>query len=98
MPNPAELSSSAVGIPAPELRKDEVHEDATARGQEIKCIVPSLGKEWTSDPLRWKVDVTPDGFFYPKRGDEAVLAYPIDAPPYIDEWWPDSEASPDVPL
>lgn len=98
MPNPAELSSSAVGIPAPELRKGEVHEDATAPGQKIKCIVPSLGREWTSDLLRWKAVVTPAGFFFPKRGDEAVLAYPIDAPSYIAEWWPDDEASPDVPL
>jgi hypothetical protein len=96
--NPSELTPSAVGIPAPELRAGIVHEDATAPGQKIKCILPNFGKQWTSDPLKWSPFVTPAGFFYPKHGNEAVVAYPPDAPPYIAEWWPADDTSPDVPL
>jgi hypothetical protein len=98
MPNPAKLSPSAVSLPAPELRAAILHEDASKRGDKVRCIVKRLGGRWTSDPLRWKPWVWPDGFYYPKQGDECSLAYPSDGPPYIAEWWPSDDAEPDAPL
>lgn len=98
MPSPAELGPRVIGSSAPPLREAVVHEDATEPGQEIKCIVPSFGREWTSDPLQWNPVVKPAGFFYPKKDDRAVIGYPTDGPPFVAQWWPSDSASPDVPL
>jgi hypothetical protein len=95
MSNPAMLVNSRVPRPSPELRSGKILDDATAPGQEIRCTIPSKDTTAGTDPMRWRPYVTPDGFFYPKRGDDALIALPPDGPPWIVEWAPAPDAVPD---
>jgi hypothetical protein len=98
MPNPAELAPSAVRIPDPELREATILEGATEPGQRICCVETRHSPLLKTDPMTWKVDVVPGvGYFYPKKGDRAVIAKASDGSPFILEWWP-SATEPDAPL
>lgn len=97
MPDPSLLTPSAVDKALPELHDAIVNEDASAPGQEVICVIPEYDPLMARDPMPWTPVVTPDGFFYPKRGDRAVLGYPVDGDPVILEWWPKA-TEPDVPL
>lgn len=90
MADPRLLGAGAVDVPPPELHDAEISEDATAPDQEVKCVVPSLDLLLATDPMPWRAHFTADGFFYPKKGDRAVLGYPVDGPPVILEWWPNA--------
>jgi hypothetical protein len=94
MPDPRQLGPGAVDIPPPELHDAQVAEDAIAPGEEIRCVVESLDPLLATDPMPWTPYVSPDGFFYPKKGDRAVLGFPVDGPPVIVAWWPQA-AEPD---
>lgn len=96
MGNLADLHAPhAVDIPPPELHEAILGEDATAPGQEVKCVVPSFDPLKATDPMLWTPYVTGAGVFYPKRGDRAILGYPPDGPPVILAWWPKA-TTPDV--
>jgi hypothetical protein len=98
MPDPRVLTPSAVDIPAPELREAIVNEDATALGQEVKCVVPSHADHLTTDPLPWSPVTTAEGEFWPKKGDRAQVAFPPDGPPVIHWWAPSGGATADRPI
>jgi hypothetical protein len=89
-PNPAELAPSAVHIPDAELREAIVLDSTSELGTEIRCTIASLDPLLATDPMPWSPYVTPAGFFYPKKGDRAVLGFPPDGPPVILEWWPNA--------
>lgn len=97
MPNPAELSPSAVTIPEAELHEAVVLDDAMEPGREVRCTRDSLDHLLADDPMPWAPYVTPDGFFYPKEGDRAVLGFPVDGDPVILQWWPNA-TEPDQPF
>jgi hypothetical protein len=94
MASPAQLSPSAVTIPPPELHEATILDNATALGEEVRCVIPSLDPLLATDPMPWPVVTTSEGSFYPKKGERAQLAYPIDGPPVI-HWWEPGERSPD---
>jgi hypothetical protein len=97
MGRPADLTAAAVTQAPPELRSGKVLDDALAEGQEVRCTIPSLDPLLATDPMVWCPYVGAAGIFYPKRGDRALIAQPLDGPPAIVQWWPAAEASPDVP-
>jgi hypothetical protein len=95
MPDPSLLGPGAVTIPPRELRHAEILDDATADGEEVRCVVPSRSTLLAEDPAPWMPYVRATGLFFPKKGDRALLAYPPDGPPVIVAWWPQAD-SPDV--
>jgi hypothetical protein len=95
MPEPRDLTASAVDVPGPVLHEATVLDDATEPGQEVRCVVPSFSEQLSEDPMPWMPYVTAAGVFYPKKGDRAVLGDPDAGPPVILAWWPDA-AEPDV--
>jgi hypothetical protein len=98
MSDPALLHPSSVDIPAPEGHEATVLDNATTRGEEVRCIVPSLDKGLASDPMEWMPYMTVEGEFWPKRGDRAVINEHVDGPPVIVFWRPADDATPDVLL
>lgn len=80
------LANSTIEPAAPELREGTVLDDATERGQEVRCIVPSLDANLATDPMPWRPYTTAEGEFWPKKGDRVVLGYQPDGPPAI-QWW-----------
>jgi hypothetical protein len=97
MADPRDLTPGAVSLPPRELRTAVVLDDVVSEDQLVRCVVPSLDPQLATDPMRWEAFTRPSGFFYPKRGDEALLAYPLDGPPVVLRFWPKA-ATPDVPL
>lgn len=90
-----EIHNRGVPTSRPELQEAEVLDNATEPDQEVRCVVASLDPQLATDPLPWPPYVTPAGFFYPKRGDRAVVGSPPDGPPVILAWWPAAD-EPDV--
>lgn len=97
MSNPALLAPSAVTIPEAELHEALIRDNAVEPGEEVRCTRESLDPQLADDPMPWDPYVTPDGFFYPKRGDRAILGFPVDGTPVILRWWPRA-TEPDQPL
>jgi peptidoglycan/xylan/chitin deacetylase (PgdA/CDA1 family) len=95
MPEPRDLTASAVDIPEQELHEAVVLDDATEPGQEVRCIVPSFAEHLATDPMPWTPYVTPAGIFYPKQGDRALLSYQVDGTPVIVWWEPSNGSMPD---
>ncbi len=98
MADPAGLHNSRVPRPSPELWTAKILDDATAPGEPIRCVIESKDPTAATDPMRWTPYVTPEGFFYPKRDDVALVATPIDGPPVIVDWAPAEDADPDAVL
>jgi len=96
MPDPSILTPSAVDQAEPQLFDATINQDATAEGQEVTCVVPDLDPLLAADPMPWNPISTPAGWFYPKRGDRAILCYPVGGDPVISQWWPKA-TEPDVP-
>lgn len=93
---PAELhASTAVQIPAAKLRRAEVIDNATGPKDEVRCVMPGRDSRHTTNPSPFNPVSTPAGWFYPKKGDDALIARPIDGPDRIVEWWPAEDAEPD---
>jgi len=97
MGDPVDLTASAVALPPPELRTGEILDDAVAEGQYVRCTVEALDPLLAKDPMPWTPYVGAAGIFYPKRGDRALIAEPLDGPPVILQWWPNA-TEPDVSL
>lgn len=98
MADPSQLSPDAVPTPAAEFRSATILTDAASLEDEVRCGTPSLGSQYGTDPLPWDPVVRPAGFYYPKQGDPAILAYPRDGgPPAIVHWRP-AATEPDIPL
>jgi hypothetical protein len=74
-----------------------IHEDAVEEGEEVRCVRPGVDPLAATNPMPWTPVSRPAGWFYPKRGDRAVLAYPADGPEVIVAWFPSADAAPDVP-
>lgn len=98
MADPAGLHNSQVPKASAELWTAKILDAAEAPGEEVRCVIESKDPTAATDPMRWKPYVTPEGFFYPKRDDVALVATPIDGPPVIVDWAPAVGAEPDVPL
>jgi hypothetical protein len=94
------LHPSAVDIPAPEIHEATILDDAKARGEAVRCIVPFLDPGFASDPMMWNphtwIDGGSVGEYWPKQGDRAQVSEPVDGPPAILEWWPALDATPDL--
>lgn len=92
MGDPRELGAGAAPRRPAQLFAAEVLDDATAEDQPVRC---NRGGRAT-DPLPWDACVRGSGHYWPKRGDSAVVAYPVGGPPYIDFWQPSAGATPDA--
>ena len=92
--DPAELSNSFVDLPDPQILEAEILDGAAGPRDEVRCIVPAESKIHATDPMPWPSHTEPDGLYYPKRGDRALVAVPIEGPPAIVAWWPGA-TSPD---
>jgi hypothetical protein len=88
MPDPAELDPRTVPLAEQLAHEAEVLDDASLPGDEVRCVIPSEGEDLATDPLQWMPYVTPAGFFYPKRGDRALLIDPVNGPEAVVAWWP----------
>lgn len=97
MADPSQLHPSAVDIPAPEIHEATILDNAKARGEEVRCIVPFLDKGLASDPMQWMPYTTAEGEFWPKGGDRALVSAHVDGPPAVLAWWPKA-TEPDIPL
>lgn len=95
MPNPADLTASAVDVPSPEMHEAEVLDNASTESDEVRCVIPSFGGEFATDPLAWVPHVKSVGVFFPKKGNRAIVSYHKDGPPAIVSWWPEESAEPD---
>jgi len=93
-----ELTPDAVDIPAEQLIEAVVLEDATAVGEEIRCVIPSEDLLGATDPMVWQPWMGADGLYYPKKGDRAVLAFQVEGPPVIVLWRPSSSAAADAAI
>lgn len=82
----SDLHNSTVPAPSPEIHEAVVLDDATARGQEIRCVIRSFGEGYATDPMAWEPYTTAEGEFWPKKDDRAVLSFAPDGPPVI-QWW-----------
>jgi len=96
MPDLANLTSGA-DLPEEALLAAVVVDDAAAPDDEVRCIVPSES-QLAFDPMSWDPVVRPEGFFYPKRDDEAVIGIPANGDPEILRWRPAPGRLPDAPL
>lgn len=96
MPNPAELhAETAVELPSAEVREAEVLDAASTPDDEIRCVIRSFDSRLTTDPCRFTPISTPAGWFYPKKGDRAIVVQHEDGPDSIVAWWPGEDAEPD---
>ena len=96
-PSPAQLSPSAVNIPDAQVRAAEILEDVTKARQPVRCTIPVDGELLATGPLSWPSISTPEGFFFPKKGDSATVCLPLGGKPVILTWEP-SASAPDAPL
>lgn len=92
-----QLGPGAVGRPVDTAFDGLILDDASTPDQEVRCTRPGVDRNAATDSMPWWPYPHPDGLFYPKSGDRAVLIYPVDGPPVIDKWWPAADAIPDVP-
>lgn len=92
----ADLHNSTVSAASPELHEAVVLDDAVERRQEIRCVVPSFGDGYASDPMGWNPYTTAEGEFWPKEGDRAVLSFAPDGPPVIQWWEPSAPREPSI--
>ena len=96
MPNSAELHASSVELPGPGTLEGEILDPADVPEDEVRCIVPAAdGGRFATDPCDWTPYPGPDGLYYPKKGDRALVSV-HDGPDTIIFWEP-GERSPDVP-
>lgn len=96
MANPAELhASTAVELPGGELREAEIRDGAATPTDEVRCVIHSFDSRLTTDPCRFTPFSTPEGWFYPKKGDRAIVIQHEDGPDTIVAWWPATDAKPD---
>jgi hypothetical protein len=93
MPDPANLTRHAVTVPEPQLIEGKILDSAEDPTEEVRCTFAGDDVH-ASDPMPWDPVVRKAGFFYPKRGDRAVIAFPDGGTPYIDFFRP-SATSPD---
>lgn len=96
-PDPGILSPDAVDIPAPELHEATILDDASERGEEVRCVIPSLSEQLSTDPMPWMPYMTAEGEYWPKKGNRALVTAQLDGPPVIVWWMPGAGAEPDVP-
>lgn len=97
MPNPAILhAATAVQLPGAEIRDARILDSASGPKDEVRCVIPSFDERLTTDESRFNPVSTPEGWFYPKKGDRALIAQHPDGPDTIIEWWPAEDAEPDV--
>lgn len=95
-PNPRELyAPTAVEIPGAEVKEAEVIDSASSPSGEVRCIIHSFDSRLTTDPSRFTPVSTPSGWFYPKKGDRAIVVQHEDGPDAIVAWWPAEDAEPD---
>lgn len=96
MPDISRLTS-VEETPDGELHTAKVNEDATEEGQAVTCTVEAFDRLIAFDPAHWTPYVNAAGVFFPKRGDSALLATPLDGPAVIVTWRP-SATEPDETL
>lgn len=88
MTNPAQLSPQSIELPSPEIHEAEVIDTAAVPGDEVRCVIPSNGERFHTEPMQWMPYAGPAGLFYPKKKDRALVSYHGDGPPAIVAWWP----------
>ncbi|HUB99255.1 MAG TPA: hypothetical protein VMS11_05470 [Solirubrobacterales bacterium] len=90
-----QITAAAVDIPPPELHEAVVHDDATALGEEVRCVVPGFDPLRATDPMPWEPRAGAEGLFFPKQGDRALISQHVDGTPLI-LWWEPSATVPDT--
>jgi len=75
VPDPANLTRSAIDLPDAQIVTATVLDDATTLSDKVRCKLPD-DDVGATDPAEWDPIPRPAGLFYPKRGDRAVLAFP----------------------
>lgn len=94
MPRPSELHAASIEGPDGEIHEATILDNASTPSDEVRCITPSEGNRLTTDPAQWMPFVKPDGIYYPKKDDRAIVSYHEDGPTVIVAWWP-SASDPD---
>lgn len=97
MADPAELDPRAVPEADQLIHEAVVLDNANAWDDEVRCVFPSEGEHLATDPMRFTPFPHPDGLYYPKRGNRALVVDPVNGPEVIDSFWPQATAEPDVP-
>jgi hypothetical protein len=82
-----DLSASSQRIPDPETYEAIISEDATA-GQPVYVVIPEFDPHLNHGPCPWTPIVTPDGIFFPHKGDPAIVIQPEAGNPWIAGWEP----------
>lgn len=95
MSNAAELHASSIEPASPELHEAEVLDSASSDADLVRCLIGSLGDRLATDPCSFNPVSRKSGWFYPKKGDRAIVAQHLDGPDTIIEWWPAAGADPD---
>ena len=91
-----ELSDPPVAAPEPQIFRAIVVADATGL-EPVPVVLPDFSRELTFGPASWMPFVTDAGIFYPKSGDEAIVARIEPDAVWIISWRPSSN-SPDHSL
>jgi len=94
MPRLGEMDPQSIEIPDPQVLEAEVIDNATARDDQVRCVVESFSPHHYWGPMQWAPVVDAAGVFYPKKGDRALVVDPEGGPPAIVAWFP-SAAVPD---
>lgn len=96
MPDLKLLTNDSLELPPGEIFEAFINEDATELGQLVTCTIPSADPNAATDPMPWDAHFTPDGFFYPKRGDRAKVSENGDGPGVVLWWQQSADAEPDA--
>ncbi len=76
MPDPANLTHYAIDVPDAQIVAAEVLDDATTLTDAVRCKLPDDATGAT-DPARWTpVTIAGQGTWFPKKGADAVIAFP----------------------
>lgn len=89
----AQLGPGAITSAAPSAREGTILDSPGTPGEAVRCAIEGRATEWMS----WWPYSLPEGFFYPRTGDRAVVLYPVNGPPLLDKFWPADGRPPDVP-
>lgn len=75
MPDPADLLSDEPGLPDEQVMSATILDDAAAPTDLVRCTLADDPGHAT-DPMPWSPVARPDGLYYPKKGDEGLVALP----------------------
>lgn len=85
-----DLSDEVVAIPESQAFDAIVAEDRTDLDP-VRVVVPEFDRTLGFGPATWRPVVRPDGLYYPKKGDRAVILRPNPESLWIVSWQPTAD-------